>query len=274
MATDILNDLKTKATNIRKNIITTGNIKGMAHYGGSLSCVDVLTVLYGHQMKYDLKNPQAQNRDRFILSKGHCALALYSTLCEFGFLTEDELKTFNQNEGDFPTHAVRNLEKGIEASSGSLGLGLSFAIGLALAAKRKKQNHKIYVLVGNGELNEGSLWESIMFAGHNTLDNLIIIVDSNCMQNDGSSENIICLGNCAEKIKAFGWNTVDVDGHNIDEIIKAFNSNKEAKPLAVVAHTVKGKGVSFMENTAEWHHSKMTTEQFEQAMSELEGASK
>lgn len=259
------------AKNIRKNILATGNIKGMAHFGGSLSCADVLTVLYGHQMKYDLKDLENENRDRFILSKGHCALALYSTLCEFGIISEDELKTFNQSDGDFPTHAVQNLKKGIEVSSGSLGLGLSYAIGLAIAAKRKKQQHKIYVLIGNGELNEGSLWESIMFAGHNALDNLVIIVDNNCMQNDGASENIVCLGNCSEKINTFGWNTVDVDGHNIDEIVKAFNAADGKKPLAIVAHTTKGKGVSFMENASEWHHSKMTPEQFEQAMSELGG---
>lgn len=259
------------ARKIRENIIKTGHLKGMAHFGGSLSCADILSVLYGHQMKYDVKNPKKKEHDRFIISKGHCALALYSTLCEFGFITDDELKTFNQSEGDFPTHAVRNLKKGIEISSGSLGMGLSFGIGLAMAAKRKKQFNKIYVLLGNGELNEGSVWEGIMFAGHNALDNIVIIIDDNCMQNDGSSENIICVSNLSERIKPFGWSTVDVDGHNVEEIIKALDSHKENKPLAIIAHTIKGKGVSFMENIDYWHHSKMSEEQYEQALAELGG---
>lgn len=259
------------ARKIRENIIKTGHQKGMAHFGGSLSCADVLAVLYGTQMKYDLNNIEKEDRDRFIISKGHCALALYSTLCEFGFITEDELKTFNQNDGDFPTHAVRNLQKGIEVSSGSLGMGLSFGIGLALAAKRKKLHNKIYVLIGNGELNEGSVWESLMFAGHNDLDNLVIIVDNNDKQNDGSSENIISLDNCSERIKAFGWNTIDVNGHNIEELTKAFDSNKDKKPMAIIAHTTKGKGVSFMEDVDFWHHSKMTEEQYQQALAELGG---
>lgn len=267
-----IENLKTRAKYIRKKIISTGHIKGMAHYGGCLSCVDILSVLYGNQMRYDVKNLEENNRDRFILSKGHCALALYSTLCEFGLITEDNLRTFNQNEGDFPTHTVRNLPKGIELSSGSLGMGLSFGIGLALAAKRKKLSNKIYVLIGNGELNEGSVWESIIFAGHNVLDNLVLIIDHNCMQNDGDSESIICLDNCSERIKTFGWNSIDIDGHNIDEIIKAFEFNKEKKPLAIVAHTTKGKGISFMEGVSSWHHSKMDNEQYEQALAELEGA--
>lgn len=265
-----IENLKSKAKNIRRRIITTGHSKGMAHYGGSLSCADILSVLYGKQMQYDIKNPQKEERDRFIISKGHCALALYSTLCEFGFITEEELKTFNQNEGDFPTHAVRNLPKGIEISSGSLGMGLSFGIGLALAAKRKKHSNKIYVLLGNGELNEGSVWEGIMFAGHTALDNVVIIIDDNCMQNDGNSENIICVSNLSQRIKPFGWDTIDIDGHNIDEIVKAFDS-QNGKPLAIIAHTTKGKGVFFMEGVDSWHHSKMSEEQYEQALAELGG---
>lgn len=268
-----MTNLVESARKIRENIIKTGHLKGMAHFGGSLSCADVLSVLYGKQMRYDLKNVKQEDRDRFIISKGHCALALYSTLCEFGFITEEELKTFNQNDGDFPTHAVRNLSKGIEISSGSLGMGLSFGIGLALAAKKKKHPNKIYVLMGNGELNEGSVWEGIMFAGHNKLDNLVIIIDDNCMQNDGSSENIICVRNFSERIKTFGWNTIDVDGHNIDEIVKALELYKDTKPLAIVAHTTKGKGISFMEGIDSWHHSKMTDEQYEQALVELRGKS-
>lgn len=267
--------LKYHADNIRKNIIREGKAGGAAHFGGSLSCVEILSVLYGYQMSYDLLNRKIFDRDRFIISKGHCSMGLYAALCEYGFISEEELLTFNQNGGLFPSHAVRNLDKGIELSSGSLGLGLSFALGIATAFREKKCNKKVYVLSGDGELNEGSFWESAMYAAHEMLSNICLIVDVNKCQIDGLCKDIVSIDNYAEKLKSFGWNCIEVDGHNIEALVNVFDEFKHSsRPMAIIAHTIKGKGISFMENNLSWHHAKMTEEQIDMAFSELDKGGK
>lgn len=261
--------LNERAQNIRRKIIEIPNMKLSAHFGGSLSCADILSVLFGKVMNVSPENVSDPQRDRFILSKGHCALGLYAALNEFGFISDEELKTFNTDGGDFPTHCVKNPRKGIEISSGSLGLGLSAALGTALALKEKKLPSTVYVLAGNGEANEGSLWEAAMFAGAQKLNNVCLIIDDNKMQNDGLSENVLNVKNWKERLSAFGWLTVEADGHNFDDLERALKTPHPNSPLAVVAKTVKGKGVSFMENVGIWHHNKLTEEQFGLALSEL-----
>lgn len=259
-----MQELKIHARHIRRNIIKAGYAGKHAHFGGSLSCADILAFLYARQMRLS-----AEGRDKFLLSKGHCALALYATLCEAGFITEEQLLSMNSNGGDFPSHCVWNPKFGIELSSGSLGLGLSFGIGKALALQDRT---KVYVLAGNGELNEGSVWEAAMFAGCRTLNNLCLIVDDNKMQNDGASENILPVSDWAERLRAFGWHTAEADGHDFASLEAAFAAEPVGRPLAIIAHTVKGKGVSFMENAAEWHHHGLTQEEYETALAELENA--
>ena len=259
-----------RARRIRRNILYAGFKAGAMHFGGSLSMVEAMVMLYGEVMRYDAAQPEWPERDRFILSKGHCGLALYATLCEFGFLMHEQLMAVDDNGGDFPSHAVRNTKFGIEVSSGSLGLGTSFAIGQALALKDVSQ---VFVLVGNGEINEGSFWEAAMFAGAKEVENLCVTVDDNGMQLDGPSSQVLPVTNWGEKLHAFGWAVVEADGHDFDSLRTAYSTPRNGQPLAVIAHTIKGKGVSFMENAPEWHHGKMTQEQYEKALSEVGGAS-
>lgn len=260
--------LNEHAQNIRRNIIDAGHKAGAMHFGGSLSMADILACLYGEVMKYDVSNPKCFERDRFILSKGHCGLALYAALCEFGFITHEQLMSVDDNGGDFPSHAVRNVKCGIEVSSGSLGLGTSFAIGQALALKNIA---RVFVLVGNGEINEGSFWEAAMFAGAHGVENLCVTVDDNAMQLDGFSADVMPVSDWGVKLQAFGWTVVEADGHDFDSLRSAYATSHEGYPLAVIAHTVKGKGVSFMENVPEWHHNKMTEEQYHTACIENGG---
>lgn len=256
------------ARNIRRNIIDAGYKAGAMHFGGSLSIADLLACLYGEVMKYDVSNPEWPERDRFILSKGHCGLALYAALCEFGFISHEQLMSVDDNGGDFPSHAVRNVKCGIEVSSGSLGLGTSFAIGQSLALKDVA---RVFVLVGNGEINEGSFWEAAMFAGAHGVENLCVTVDDNAMQLDGFSADVMPVSDWGVKLQAFGWMVADADGHDFDSLRSAYATPHEGRPLAVVAHTVKGKGVSFMEGVPEWHHNKMTEEQYRTACAENGG---
>lgn len=267
------------ARDIRRNILEAGYKAGAMHFGGSLSMVDAMAYLYGEAMRYDVGNPEWPERDRFIQSKGHCGLALYGTLCEYGFITREQLMSIDDNGGDFPSHAVRNVKYGIEVSSGSLGLGTSFAIGQALALSSglrvpgsEVRVPQIYVLVGNGEINEGCFWEAAMFAGAKKVENLCVTVDDNRMQLDGPSANVMPVDNWGERLAAFGWTVAEADGHDFDSLRSAYNTQRNGKPLAVVAHTVKGKGVSFMENAAEWHHNKLTEDQYRQALAEVGGA--
>lgn len=267
-----INTVEDMAKKMRKKILDIShNCNLSSHIGGGLSIVDITATLYGATLKYDANDSCWEDRDRFILSKGHGALGYYTALMEAGIISEEILETFQTNGSDLTGHPVMNLKLGIESSNGSLGHGLSMGVGLALAAKRKTKKHRIFVLLGNGECNEGSVWEAIMSAVSFKLDNLIAIVDNNGFQNEmDPSDTIMDSGNFEEKWEKFGWNVRSVDGHNISDLYSAFvEYNVENKPKVVIAHTVKGKGVSFMENNNEWHHNRLTETYYKQALQEL-----
>ncbi len=269
----IIQRIEQMANRMRKHALHMALSAGSngAHLGPGLSIMDIMATLYGTIMKYNCNDPLWEQRDRFILSKGHGTLGYYTALAENGFFSIEDLYTFEENDGFLPGQPVMNMEKGIECSSGSLGLGLSFAAGIAFSAKRKKQDYMTYVLLGNGECNEGTVWEGVMSAAHLKLDNLVAIVDDNKMQSDGDSIGILNMCNFPDKWRSFGWEVVELDGHDVamiyDELIKP---HKREKPLAVIASTIKGKGISFMEGNAEWHHGQLTKRLFDEAMLELE----
>ncbi len=242
--------------------------KNGSHLGAGLSLVEVFATLYGSVLNFNPNHPTDDNRDRLVVSKGHCVLSYYSILNEYGFIDDEELSKFETNGAILHGHATRNLDLGIEFSGGSLGLGLSFAIGVAIAGKINKKEYSVYAIIGDGECNEGIVWESFMSAAHFKLDNLIVIIDHNKLQYDGSVETVMDMGSLTKKLEVFGFNTIEVDGHNVKQLYDAFNSKVNEKPMAIIANTVKGKGVSFMENKKEWHHAVLTSEQFELAMSE------
>lgn len=260
------------AKNMRRKIIDISyTCNTSVHLGGGLSMVDIMAVLFGAILNFDIKKPEWDDRDRFILSKGHGVLGYYSALLAAGIITEDVFKTFQKNESDLTAHPVMNIPLGIESSNGSLGQGLSIGVGIALAAKKKAKKHKIYVLLGNGECNEGAIWEAAMSAAHFKLNNLIAIVDNNCFQSDGESETVMKCDNFADKWKSFGWDVCLVDGHNLQELHSAFvEPNIETKPKIVIAQTIKGKGISFMENNNEWHHNRLTKTHYDQALREMD----
>lgn len=243
-----------------------------AHMGPGLSITDIMATLYGAIMNYDSNNPLWEERDRFILSKGHGTLGYYPALAESGFFSIQELYTFEENDGFLPGQPVMNLQKGIECSSGSLGLGLSFGAGMAMSAKKRNRNYKTYILLGDGECNEGTVWEAAMSAAHFKLDNLVAIIDNNKMQSDGASLDVLNMLAFSDKWRSFGWEVAEVDGHDIGAIYDVLcKSNKSGNPLVVVANTIKGKGVSFMEGNIEWHHGVLTKSLYDEAMLELEG---
>lgn len=244
---------------------------GSSHFGGGLSIVDITATLYGGIMKLDPNNPKWEKRDRFILSKGHGVLGYYTALSEIGYISENDLKTFEKDGTYLFGHPVMKRSKGIEFSNGSLGMGLSLGIGVALAGKRKKLNYKVYVLIGDGECNEGSVWEAAMAAPHYKLDNLVAIIDKNNLQQTGENNKIMSVGDLVSKWKSFGWKVFEIDGHNISEIYNTFSDLKnQVGPVAIVANTVKGKGFSFSENNNVWHHAPLSSSQYEQALEELE----
>ncbi len=270
---------------LRIDIITMVYNAQSGHPGGSLSAIDILTVLYfGGFLKYDPKNPWWEDRDRFILSKGHASPALYSVLAKAGYISHEELLTYRKTKGYAPDgysrlqgHPAWQGNKhgvpGAEASTGSLGQGLSIAIGQALAGKLSGKNYKVYVMLGDGEIQEGMTWEAAMFAGHHKLNNLIAIVDNNNLQIDGDVREIVNIHPLKEKYEAFNWYVIEIDGHDYRQIIDAFNKaleNKE-KPTMIIAHTIKGKGVSFMENNFKWHGVAPNKEEYEKAILELTG---
>ena len=260
-------ELIAHACNIRRSILEAGHKAGAMHFGGSLSVVEILAFLYGEEMRYNVTDPERCDLDRLIVSKGHCGLGLYAALNEFGVITKDQLLTVGVNGGDFPPQLMRNPRYGIEMSSGSLGLGLSFAIGQAISLTHSN----VFALVGNGEANEGSFWEAVMFAGAKKCENLCVILDDNRLQLDGESTAVMPIDNWAERFAAFGWTVAEADGHNFDSLRSAFKTSRQGSPLVVVANTVKGKGVLFMENVPGWHHGKMTEEQYRQALTENGG---
>ena len=235
-----------------------------------ISIIEITATLFGAIMRYDRNNPEWSERDRFILSKGHGVLGYYAALAEAGFVPTEDLLTFEKTESYLVGHPVINREKGIEFSNGSLGMGLSLGIGVALAGKRRNSEYKVYVLMGDGECNEGSVWEAAMAATHFKLDNLVAIIDKNNFQLGGPNSDIMSVGDLVAKWRSFGWDVVEVDGHNIGELYDAFcRVNIPKKPVAIVANTIKGKGVSFAENNNAWHHAVLTKSQYELAIAEL-----
>lgn len=257
---------------VKKRILRMANSCGQrVHMGGSLSMAELLTVLYKDVMHFDATNPRWDERDRFILSKGHCVLAYYAVLAECGLIGEEELNTFQQDGSKLGAHPTMNLDLGIESSNGSLGQGISMAVGLAKAAKIRNKAYKVYVVIGNGESNEGSVWEAAMLAPQWNLDNLTVIMDNNHMQSDGESNNILALNGMKNIWASFGFHVEEIDGHNIAEICNAFAASSAGKPKIIIGNTVKGHGISFMENNNDWHHNRLTDKLYEAASMELEG---
>lgn len=257
---------------LKKDILKMIYNAQSGHPGGSLSCINILFVLYTKIMRFKKDDPQWEDRDIFILSKGHAAPALYAVLSKIGLIKKEELLNLRKFGSDLQGHPVKNSKLGIEISTGSLGMGLSVGVGCALALKLDKKDNFVYVLVGDGELNEGAIWEAAMAANHYKLDNLITIVDRNGIQIDGSTEEIMALEPLAEKWKAFGWEVIEVDGSNINETIQAFERSKKIlrKPKIIISYLVKGSEVSFMEHTKKFHGRAPNKEEFEMAMKELE----
>lgn len=269
----LLRELEEKARTIRRDslIMTTG--AGSGHPGGSLSCADLLSVLYFHHLRYDPANPRWEDRDRFILSKGHACPALYSALSLAGFFPREWLRTLRKLGSPLQGHPDSLSTPGVEASTGSLGQGLSIGCGMALAGRLDRRGYRVYVLMGDGEMDEGQVWEAAMFAAHQRLDNLVAIVDRNRLQLDGFTEEIVGLEPLAEKWRAFGWNVREVDGHDLGQVAEALDEAEgvRGKPTVLLARTVKGKGVSFMENQVKYHGTPLTGEELERALRELGG---
>ena len=268
-----IDNLKNFAKKIRKNIIFTAYKAGAksAHIGGALSCADLVAVLYSDIMNLaKSKTKIDDNRDRFILSKGHACLALYSALVEKNFLKKKDLESFEADGSDLLGHPIINKIKGIEFSTGSLGMGLSLAVGVSIAAKKKKKHFKTFVILGDGECNEGSIWEAVMSAAHFKLDNLIIIVDRNNYQQTGSNRQIMDLKNLKQKFTSFGCDTHEIDGHDVKKIYNCLKlRNKKNQPKVIIANTVKGKGFKLFENNNNWHHSVITKTIYKEILKDL-----
>ena len=264
-------ELENIAKEIRKGIIEQIYNAKSGHPGGALSCADILTVLYFNQMNINENEPKDPLRDRFVLSKGHSVAALYACLAQRGFFSKEELKTFRKIDGKLQGHPDMTKVVGIDMSTGSLGQGLSISNGMALASKLNHDGYRVYCLLGDGEIEEGQVWEAAMTASNYKLDNLCAILDYNHLQIDGTIEEVKGLENIEGKFKSFGFNTIVVAGHNIQQLIDAFNSAKliKGKPTIIIAKTIKGKGVSFMENKAEWHGKAPNEKEFQLAMEEL-----
>ncbi len=266
-----LSMLKEKARDIRLGALEAVYSASSGHPGGSLSIADILAYLYFEEMNIDPANPKDENRDRFVLSKGHTAPALYATLALRGYFSRDMLKTLRQADSFLQGHPDMKHTPGVDMTTGSLGLGISAACGMALSAKIYDKSYRVYTILGDGELEEGQVWEASMFAAHYKLDNLCAFIDFNGLQIDGKITDVMNPTPIDKKFEAFGWNVISIDGNNLEEIETAVNAAKacKGKPTAVVCHTVKGKGVSFMENQVGWHGAAPNKEQYEQAVAEL-----
>lgn len=265
-------ELQKTANEIRKGIITAVHSAKSGHPGGSLSAADIFTYLYFEEMNVDPKNPEKPDRDRFVLSKGHVAPGLYATLAHKGFFPVEDLKTLRHVGSYLQGHPDKKHIPGVDMSSGSLGQGISAAVGMALSAKLSGDSYRTYTLLGDGEIQEGQVWEAAMFAGARKLDNLVVIVDNNGLQIDGAIEDVCSPYPIDKKFEAFNFNVINVDAHDFDALDAAFKAARECKgmPTAIIAKSIKGKGVSFMENQASWHGSAPNDEQFEIAMADLE----
>jgi len=259
------------AKKLRRHVITMTATAGSGHPGGSLSAVDIIAALYFKVLRHNPENPQWVDRDRFILSKGHAAPILYAALAETGYFPVAELATLRRLDSRLQGHADRKFTPGVEMSAGSLGMGLSFAIGVALAARLDSKSYRTYVLLSDGECEEGQTWEAALSAAHFKIDNLTAIVDCNGMQLSGRTRDIMNLEPFTQKWKAFGWHTIDIDGHDFDQVLSACQGagKIKGKPTVIVARTIKGKGVSFMENNAAFHGKAPTQEEAERALKEL-----
>ena len=264
--------LKRLANNVRFGIIESLYNAACGHPGGSLSIADIITYLYFEEMNIDPGNPKAEGRDRFVLSKGHTAPALYSVLAERGYFDKEELKTLRKTDSRLQGHPDMKGIPGVDMSTGSLGLGISAACGMALSAKAYGSDYRVYTIVGDGESEEGQVWEAAMFAAHYKLDNLVAVVDWNGLQIDGPVTEVMNPTPHDEKFRAFGWHVITIDAHNFAEIESAFEKAKtvKGKPTVIIARSVKGKGVSYMENKCEWHGQAPKEEQYKIAISELE----
>lgn len=271
ISADKIDRCQMASLNMRKNILHLAHQAGSngAHLGPALSIVEIMAVLYLQIMNIKPSDPTWPLRDRFILSKGHGALGYYVALFESGLISKEALYTYEINGGSFSGQPSKDLSLGIEYSSGSLGLGLSYGAGIALAAKRKKESFQTYVLMGDGEVNEGSVWETVMFAKHNDLSNLTAIIDRNSMQSDGSCEDIIRI-DMEAAWRGFGWNVITCDGHSVSELLQTFPIDRTNGPRVIIANTVKGKGISFMENSKDWHHNRLTDDLYQKALCELD----
>ena len=271
MDLDLKRQLQINACKVRMGVVEGTFCAQSGHPGGSLSITDILTYLYFVEMNVNPKEPQWEDRDRFVLSKGHTAPALYSVLALRSFFPFDEIKTLRKSNSMLQGHPSMRMTPGIDMSTGSLGQGISAAVGMALGAKISKKDYRVYTALGDGEIQEGQVWEAAMFASAKKLDNLVAIIDNNNLQIDGTLEEVNSPYPIPEKFESFGCNVINIDGHNFDDIDFAFKKAKESKgkPTAIICKSVKGKGVSFMENNASWHGKATNEEEYNQAMNEL-----
>lgn len=269
-----VNELQKYANKIRQGVIKAVYSAKSGHPGGSLSIAEILAVLYFNQMNIDERNPKAKERDRLVLSKGHTSPALYSALALRGFFDVKDLENFRNIKSNLQGHPDMKNIPGVDASTGSLGQGLSIANGMAISSKMDSEGVRVYCICGDGEIEEGKIWEAAMTSAHYKLDNLCLIIDNNNLQIDGKVSEVMNIYPIDEKFRSFGFEVINVDGHNISELISAFEQAKKTKgkPTVIIANTIKGKGVSFMENQAEWHGKAPNEEQYKQAMKELGGA--
>lgn len=266
-------ELRLKSVVLRKNILKYIYIAKAGHTGGSLSCIDILNVLYNKVLNVDPKDFKNPNRDRYIQSKGHCVEALFVTLADRGFFPESDLETLCAYQSHYIGHPTKKVH-GVEQNTGALGHGLSICVGEAIAAKLDDKRHRVFTLLGDGELPEGSNWEAFLSASHYKLDNLYAILDNNKQQITGNNKEVMNTDSVRDKLQSFGWAVKEVDGHNLEQLEEALNNGpfEEGKPNFIIAHTIKGKGVSFMEGSLKWHHGVPTEEQYALAQSELNTA--
>ena len=266
-----IKNLEDISKNIRKNIVEMVYSASSGHPGGSLSITDILTVLYFHEMNVNINNPKDEDRDRLVLSKGHCSPALYAVLAEKGYFPKEDLKTFRKIDSYLQGHPDMKKIPGVDMSSGSLGQGLSVSNGMALAGKLDKKDYRVYCVMGDGEIEEGEVWEAAMTSSHYKLDNLCVIVDNNNLQIDGKINEVMSSYPIDKKFESFGFNVININGHDFNEIITALETAKKIKekPTAIIAKTIKGKGISYMENEASWHGKAPNEEQYNIAIEEL-----
>ena len=263
--------IKKFSVELRKNILEMAYSAGAgsSHFGGALSIVEIVSTLFSYKMRIN-KDPNWDDRDRFILSKGHACLAYYAALCEVGYISKEELKTFEKDDSNLLGHPVINKKLGIDFSNGSLGMGLSLGIGVSWSCKLNNEKYKVIVILSDAELYEGSVWEAAMAASNFKLDNLYAIIDKNNFQQTGSSQDIMNTDSLKDKWSSFGWDTVSLNGHDIEELYEYFNTSQDLKkPRAIIANTIKGKGFSFSENNNDWHHAVLTKSLYEKGLKEL-----